>query len=288
MNIIDPHIHLFNLSKGNYDWLKPCNEPLWPDKNVINKSFDEKDIVLSKPLNLAGFVHIEAGFDNQQPWREIQWLESHCSLPFRCIAFIDITLATKEFDHQLSKLSQYKSVVGCRYILDAQADRLLKHHQVIRNLEVLKELDWLFELHVSLNDLNTLHHIVNFCTEIYTPRMVVNHAGFPPKIRDIDAWHTWRHHIEQLAQFDHLAIKCSGWEMTDRQYDFNWVSASVNQVIKHFGTKRTMLAGNFPLTLFNQSYQSLWQGYTQQINLSNEALDDVCYQTAKNWYQLPL
>lgn len=116
MKIIDPHLHLFDLSQGEYSWLKPECPPFWSDKPLIAKNFSENDLTLAKPLTLAGFVHIEAGFDNQQPWREIAWLESTCKIPFRSIALLDITLPKALFLTQLESLMTYQSVVGVRYI----------------------------------------------------------------------------------------------------------------------------------------------------------------------------
>ena len=84
IKIIDPHLHLFDLKQGDYHWLKADNPPNWPDKNVINNTFDEQDLSLSPPLSLAGFVHIEAGFDNLQPWRELNYLQKSCPITFYC------------------------------------------------------------------------------------------------------------------------------------------------------------------------------------------------------------
>lgn len=290
MKIIDPHVHLFDLTQGDYFWLKPENEPFWSDKATIYQDFDLSHLTLSDDIELAGIVHIEAGFDNENPWREIIWLEQlwqtkQYTVQLKTIAFIDITLSTDEFDEQIARLKALKSVVGCRYILDDNAGKLLQHHQVIRNLEILYELDWLFELHISINDTQTLHHIVNFCEEVKTPKMIINHCGFPPSMSDFQHWHKWRHHIEQLAQFDHLAIKCSGWEMTDRNYNFEEIISCITQVIRYFGAERTMLASNFPLTLFSQSYEMLWSSYANISGLSKDTLEQICAGTAKRWYK---
>ena len=70
---IDPHVHLFALQEGDYHWLKPNNPPFWPDKDVIAKSTYEHHLRRASKGKLTGFVHIEAGFDNERPWREIDF-----------------------------------------------------------------------------------------------------------------------------------------------------------------------------------------------------------------------
>ena len=123
MQIIDPHVHLFDLAKGQYLWLKPENEPFWPDKAVINKNFSASDLSLSAPLSLYGFVHIEAGFDNLEPWREIAWLEQNCQDNFRAVAMLDITLSPAMFNEASQLLNiepKYILHVGDNLIKDVQ------------------------------------------------------------------------------------------------------------------------------------------------------------------------
>ncbi len=134
MKIIDPHLHLFELSKGNYQWLKPNNPPFWPDKAIIQSSFSESDIQLSPPFELPAFVHIEAGFDNESPWREVQWLEQTCELPFKAIACANLLLPPAEFSRQLEKLQKNSSLIGVRHILDDEADEILSSHVIKKNL----------------------------------------------------------------------------------------------------------------------------------------------------------
>ena len=141
--IIDPHLHLFNLQEGDYAWLKPQNPPLWPDKHRINKSFVESDVLLQPPNQLSGFVHIEAGFDNRQPWREIDWLEQHCTLPFRSVAFADITAST--FAAHLGQLQQRKSVVGIRHLLDEQAEQILNSTLIHQHFALLAKAKYSFD-----------------------------------------------------------------------------------------------------------------------------------------------
>ena len=71
--IIDPHIHLFDLAKGQYQWLQTNNPPFWPDKHIIQKNFIEQDLKLNNNFSLEGIAHIEAGFDNESPIEEINF-----------------------------------------------------------------------------------------------------------------------------------------------------------------------------------------------------------------------
>ena len=208
MKIIDPHLHLFDLNKGQYHWLKNQNPPFWPDKDLIAKNFTEADLSLSSPLTLEGFVHIEAGFDNQQPWREIQWLEQTCQSNFRSIAMLDITLAPDKFAEQLKHLLTFKSVVGIRHILDEQALEVLQHQHCIDNLKYLAAQQLCFELQLSLLDSPAVSYLIQNILTINNLSFCINHAGFPPIALETEPNKTriWKDNLNQLSQFTNVYI----------------------------------------------------------------------------------
>lgn len=288
MQIIDPHVHLFDLTKGQYSWLKPDNEPFWPDKTTICKNFNVSDLTLSAPLSLYGFVHIEAGFDNLAPWREIAWLEQSCHDNFRSIAMLDITLSPSIFNEQLKKIIQYKSVVGIRFILDEHASTILRNENTTNNLKVLAQHNLSFELQMSLMDNSAVHYFIKLIAKIPSLKVCINHAGWPPI--ESENMQLWQKSIQQLSEFPNLFIKCSGYEMAKRDYTLAWQLSLIDIVVKYFTTRRTMFASNFPLCLLRQSYNDTWQANTALKPLFEQALNsdsfkDLCFTTAKRFYQ---
>lgn len=280
MKIIDSHIHLFNLADGNYNWLKSENPPFWPDKAIINKSFGESDLSLDTDAQLAGFVHIEAGFNNDQPWQEIAWLEQACSLPMKSIATCDLTLPSEQFDAQLSHICEYKSVVGVRHILDDEAADLLAQKNVTTNLASIAQRELIFELQMNACDLDSVDVLVNLA-EQYSLTYTINHAGFPPFNDDSEDWQNWLTGLKQLAK-NNSAIKCSGWEMLSRDYKFEFQKKVVNACVDVFGIDRVMLASNFPLCLFSKSYSEFW---LQSVKIEESKMQALSYDNARLWYQ---
>lgn len=289
MKIIDPHLHFFDLNKGDYHWLKKANAPFWPDKKCIAKNFSEDDLIVNKDTLLAGFIHIEAGFDNTQPWREIAWLESSCKMPFKTVAEIDVTLPTKEFIDRITQLKQYPSVVGCRHLLDENAEILLSNAVVQQNFTLLAEHNLSFDLQMPLTNTTAVSALSEILTNNPQLTVIINHAGWPQLPQQDNATkQLWLEGVKKLSQFPHCAIKCSGWEMTDRHYTIQWLKQTVETCLQYFGEHRVMLASNFPLTLFTQRYQQLWQCYTQELGLTDMQLSALCYDNAKKWYRLDI
>jgi len=287
--LIDPHLHLINLAQGNYHWLKAENPPFWPDKNIINQSFNEQDLQLTPSFALSGFIHVEAGFDNEQPWREIAWLESHCKLPFRSIAAVDLTLDKDAFIEQVDQLLRYKSVVGCRHILDEQASEILQNHDIGNKLSYLASNKLSFDLQMPLTDNTSVDLLVKLLTSIPALTVIINHAGWPPYQNDNQghSWLAWQKAINTLSHFKRCAIKCSGWEMIDRNYSDAFLARVVASCIDAFGDNRVMLASNFPLTLLHQRYENLWQRYLAMA-LTSHQLTALTRANAAYWYRLTL
>lgn len=298
MKIIDPHLHLFNLEEGEYHWLKPDNPPFWSDKGIINKSFSEKDLQLNNEIILDGFVHIEAGYDNQQPWTEIEWLEEHCHKPFRSIAAIDLTLSSQQFLQTIEKLKDFSSVVGVRDIFDDNALGYLSNKHVIVNLQQLAHQGLIFELQMPLENVTAVELLISFITNNPNLNIVINHAGFPPYVFNPDEAHKktqfndnmrqrqkWLQAIEKLSIFKQCTIKCSGFEMINREYQSAWQLEVIKTCVKCFGINRVMLASNFPLCLFTSSYQESWKQYTQTTSFSQDELNKLCFKNAQRIYK---
>ncbi len=284
MQVIDPHLHFFALNAGQYFWLNSANPPFWQDKKKIQHTFIEKDVIFpsSSTLHLSGFVHIEAGFDNLKPWREIEWLENNCSLPFRSIAFLDISLPTAEFEAKLTRLTQYKSMAGIRHILDDDIHEILNSPYASKNIALLEANNLIFEAQFNVNSATDSTRFITFFSRFPRLNIVLNHAGFPPQSQT----ETWIKNIRELTQLPRLHIKASGWEMMDRQYSANNISKHVQTLITCFSDDRVMLASNFPLCLFQMSYSERWNDYLS-LPFSDETLEKLMHHNAKFFYQIP-
>ena len=280
--IIDPHLHFFNLKKGDYAWLKPQNPPFWSDKHLINKNFFEADILLQPPNQLSGFVHIEAGFDNQHPWREIDWLQQHCTLAFRSVAFADITATT--FTEHLEQLKQRKSVVGIRHILDERADQILSSTLIQQHFSLLAKAKYSFDAQLSLTDDPAIQQLVVLANKYKTVRIIINHAGWPPAGNDVNGQEKWKHNMQKLATCGNIAIKLSGWEMSNRAWQPQQVATVIKDCMATLGDNKVMLASNFPLCLLSSGYSELWDNYAKLANINSNSYNKITYINAETWY----
>ncbi|MCF2949812.1 amidohydrolase family protein [Paraglaciecola aquimarina] len=285
MKIVDPHLHLFDLNQGQYFWLKPQNPPFWLDKSIIQRNFTEQDLTLTSPMQLAGFVHIEAGFNNQKPHEEIDWLEKHCTLPFKSVAFADLT--SLEFAQNIKRLTQRTSVSGIRHILDEQADDILSAKLTAKHFALLAENGLSFDLQMPVDNTQAVTKLIVLAKQHPELKIIINHAGWPPDNSNRGLYNQWFESIQKLASLPNIGIKLSAWEMCNRKWEIPWLIQVLQDCLDVFGELRVMLASNFPLCLFSKSYQELWQVYNQLVDILDiDRLRHITYTNAINWYGL--
>lgn len=285
MNIVDGHLHFFAQEAGDYHWLKPQNPPYWQDKQAIALACGERSLTLSSGHTLAGYVHIEAGFDNQRPWREIRYLEQRAQLPFKSVASID--LCSESTLSHIEILAGFFSVAGLRHILDEQAASILTHPKTKHALKRCSEYGLSFDAQLDVGDSKGVNALLRLLEARPTLQVIINHTGAPLLSSAVTAAYVkqWRINMKALAQCSRVAVKLSGWEMQCR--DWHWRSAQnvVVETVAIFGVSRVMLASNFPLSNWRHSYQTLWQQYEKM--LANFTLDAKCSLMANNtarWY----
>ena len=287
MNIIDGHLHFFALEAGDYHWLKPDNPPYWHDKQAIALACDERSLKLSGGHTLAGYVHVEAGFDNERPWREIRYLEQRATLPFKSVASID--LCNENTLSHIQTLAGFSSVAGLRHILDEQAASLLTHPKTKHALKRCSEFGMSFDAQLDVGDPNAVSALLRVLEALPTLSIIINHAGASLLSSAVTTTYIkqWRINMKALAACSRVAVKLSGWEMHCRKWHWRSARNVVLEVVAIFGESRVMLASNFPLSKWRHSYQALWGQYDKM--LANFTLEAQCNLLANNtarWYGL--
>ena len=167
-------------------------------------------------------------------------------------------------NQQVEKLLHYASFRGVRHILDEQAFDILTSKQTLTNFTLLnhfteeKKQRLVFEVQMPLNDSLSVTALCDVIRNNKNISFIINHAGFPTAEIGSTEWINWQNNLTKLAFFENVAIKCSGWEMVDRQYNRqqNWLNRNLETCFTVFGEKRMMLASNFPLCLFTHSQLS--------------------------------
>jgi L-fuconolactonase len=275
--IIDPHVHFFNLAEGQYSWLQGDNPPPWPNLAKIKQPITAEQLIQSSDFELAGLVHIEAGFDNFAPINELNWLASHMPpLPYKAISYARIDQHHTLFCNALNKLT-HPSLIGIRDITEGDdATRLLSTH-CYNNLATLNHLNLHFEAQFELENSTIVTRVAQYAEQFKQLIIVINHAGLPHNI------HAWQQGIALLAKYSNIVIKFSGFELLSLNREQQAQCFTI--LLQHFGEQRVMFASNFPVCQINASYNELWHAHFRLCDKPSTWLQ-LSYKNAKHYYQV--
>ena len=275
--IIDPHLHFFNLLEGQYTWLQGANPPAWSNLDKIKQPISVAELIKSTDFELVGLVHIEAGFDNNQPVKELNWLANHIkTIPYKAISFATINQPNNAFKLALQQL-EHCSLVGIRDITEGHdAERLLSPH-CLDNLQHLSQLKLHFEAQFEVENLNITERLISYANQVSDLQIIINHTGLAHNLAN------WAAAIELLAKQPNVAIKFSGFELL--MFNSEQQSQCFIHILKHFGMQRVMFASNFPVCQININYNELWQHYR---TLCDDTIiwQHLSYKNAARLYQL--
>lgn len=258
MQIIDPHLHFFDLSLGQYHWLTQGSGPNWPNLEKIKQNHHYADLANTE-FAVQSFVHIEAGFDNTKPSAELEWLANSTPehVPFKAISYIQIDSEPTNFNQQLTELLSAPNFIGIRDITEGQDHLRLLSDKTKTNLNTLAEHGLIFEAQFELYHLSALKIIVEIAKQFPNFKIVLNHAGFIDNQLD----HTMA--LSLLSEANNIFIKFSGEEHCEHALDS---SAKLQLLLNYFGEDRVMFASNYPVCLMRESYLKVWQGYKQLVS----------------------
>ncbi|MBH0026050.1 amidohydrolase family protein [Pseudoalteromonas sp. SWN29] len=277
LKIIDPHVHFLNLAEGQYSWLQGANPPAWPNLDKIKQPVSAEQLVKSTDFELAGLVHIEAGFDNTSPINELNWLSSHLkNLPFKAISYNQIDSPADQFTHCLKALA-HSNLCGIRDITEGSDAKRLLDANSFKNLITLSNTQLHFEAQFDIENSEITKQVAYYAKQLPQLQIIINHAGLPSNLN------TWQQGVELLAQHDNIAIKFSGFELLKLTCEQQ--AACFNFIFNHFGQQRIMFASNFPVCQINTSYNNLWHNY-KAICSSNKIWHNLSYTNAKHYYQV--
>lgn len=289
IDIIDPHLHVWQLSAGHYHWLRQPNPPHWPGKALLKQDLLPAKLVLQPPFRLLGAVHIEAGFNNAHPELELAWLKQQdwpCA--FSSVAFLDCAAPLSQVASQLQALLPYQPA-GVRHIFEGNDEQVLHRSELNTIAGWLCQQHLLMEVQCNLANAKNLARITQLAALFPQLQLVLNHAGLVTPER----FSAWQQALIQLGSYPNIAMKLSGWEMQQAGvpsvFDSAWFQRVLTAALEHLPAQRLMLASNFPLCLWQGSYQQLWQHYfdtCQALGLGVADWQQLSQHSASRYYGL--
>jgi predicted TIM-barrel fold metal-dependent hydrolase len=296
MQVVDPHIHLWDLKTHHYPWLAN------PGKSFVGDARDLKHDYLidnflreSGPVQVLKVVHVDANHDPADPVEETRWLqhvadnEGH-GMPNAIVAGAD--LSAENAQEILEAHAAFKNTRGIRQILNVHANPLydyvsrhyMREPQWRKNFALLKTHSLSFDLQLYPSQ---MIEAAALAQEHPDTQFIVNHAGMFVDRASVDGFRAWRDGMRALAACPNVAVKISGLAMFDHQWSVESFRPYVLETIDTFGCKRAMFASNFPVDRLFATYERLWNAYASIVkDLSDTEIDALFKSNAERIYRI--
>ncbi|WP_133645205.1 amidohydrolase family protein [Paraburkholderia flava] len=271
MQVVDPHIHLWDLQTHRYPWLENPGVSFVGDARALKHDYLLDHLLAdAAEIEVLKIVHVEANHDPANPVEETRWLqqvadtEGSYGMPNGIVAWVD--LAAPDAEAVLEAHASFANTRGVRQILNVHDDKLYDY--VGRHF--MREPLWRERFAL-------LHrHGLSFDLQLYPSQMddaaalarahpdtqfIVNHAGMFVDRDSVAGYRAWRDGLRTLAACPNVAVKISGLAMFDHRWTVESLRPYVLETIDAFGVERAMFASNFPVDRLFGTYAALWHAY---------------------------
>lgn len=270
IRIVDPHVHLWDLSRARYAWLQDeplPNNPAGDMSPIAHRNYGMGDYRADTVgWRVEKIVHVECGLPRGEQLTETDWLQGLTKdggFPQGIVAGADLT--DPDLDALLEAHVARPNVRGVRQIVCWHADP----SKTYTSRDLLLDPAW------EAGFARLARHGLSFDLQLYPSQMaaaaaladrhpdiplIINHAGLPTD-RDMAGMAVWREGLRALAALPQVSIKISGLGITDRAWSLQSISPIVRECIDVFGVERAMFASDFPVEKVHGRFSDFYAAF---------------------------
>lgn len=278
MPVVDAHIHLWNLSEVEHNWLGP-------DYGPIHRNFEPDD--LTAQLRTAGVdtAVVVQSANNYESNAYLLKVSDQTDWVGAVVGWVDL-LNPDETRRRLEMYQQHPKFRGVNHLLSVESSPdWIARPVVLESLKVVEEMRLIFE--VTAVYPFSLKHVPMLAEQLPNLKIVINHLAKPPvKERKLSPW------TDQMilaAAHPNVYAKISGLN-TAADWE-TWTSGDLKPYIdfalEAFGAERLMAGSDWPVCTLAGSYQAVWVETRAVLeSYAKKDRDAILGGTAANLYRL--
>ena len=284
MKIIDTHVHIWDLEKAGYPWLKG-------DVSILNRTWKIDEIAGERrEAGITAGVLVQAGgnSDDTELMLEIaeqtEWI---CGV-VAWLPLMDPTATERLLQQRFLKEKYFK---GVRHQVHDEPDsKWLLQPAVIESLQILSSCEIPYDV-VGIKP-DHIETVLKVSEKVPGLKMVFDHLNGPP-ISTKERFGKWGELMKTAAQNKNLYAKISGLGTASGNFQNRTpddIKPYVEFALQHFGTDRCFCGGDWPVSMLANDYIQTWQ-VTKDIlgDLLNEVeKEKVLFSSANKFYNLGL
>ncbi|MEM5502959.1 amidohydrolase family protein [Ahrensia kielensis] len=274
--IMDSHHHLWELERGDYNWLSS-------KRPIIFKNFTIND--LSPELAAAGIkktIVVQATpSDDETDY--LLAIARNSSVLRGVVGWVDFEHPTA--CERIDYLASCPKLVGIRPMIQAIPDvNWMLRSDIEPALRMMERLDLPFDALVTPQHLSALK---SFAKRFSSLRIVINHFGKPEMSENLTQW---KEEMAELAELSNVWCKFSGLTAkAPTPVNVDVLRPVFDFIIDCFGMHRLMWASDWPVLLETASYSN-WMDLSREYlqNFSKEEQAQIFGKTAQDFYRIEL
>jgi predicted TIM-barrel fold metal-dependent hydrolase len=287
MQVVDPHIHLWDLKTHHYPWLANPGVSFVGDARELKHDYLLADLLREAgEIQILKVVHVEANHDPADPVEETRWLQGLANeagsrgMPNGIVAGVD--LSAPDAAQVLEGHAAFANTRGIRQILNVHENKLfdyigrhLMRDSVWReNFALLRRYGMSFDMQIYPSQMDEAAALAQAHADT---QIIINHAGMFVDRSSVAGYRAWRDGLRKLAGCPNVTVKLSGFAMFDHQWTVESLRPYVLETIDTFGVERAMFASNFPVDRLFGSYEDLWRAYASIVADASAAEKDALF-----------
>jgi L-fuconolactonase len=248
-NIIDTHMHIFDLNQFRVLWLEDTDTL---DKPIVLKDY-LKAVSTNSEYKVIGCEHVELDTIEEQKKAENDYFVSVVNDSDTLVSGITIyaPMESNDLDSFLTPYVNEPNVKGVRYILHVPSAKkgTCLQPQFIENVKLLGSYNLIFEACLRAEELDDFYELAKKCPET---EFVLNHMGLFDMQNIDDALYVkkFKKDISDISKLDNVSVKVSGLSSSC----VSEIDGLVNHTFDSFGEDRIMFASNYPVCTLNLSF----------------------------------
>ncbi|HEV9035354.1 MAG TPA: amidohydrolase family protein [Puia sp.] len=286
MNVIDTHIHVWDLDRAEYPWLKG-------DTSILNRTYEIEE--LEEERMRTGVTHgvlVQAAYNLEDTDWMIRVAETHPWIA-GVVGWLPLedpsaTAALLERDYVTGGLLK-----GVRHLIHDEADtEWLLQDTVLESLGLLAARDISYDIVGIL----PAHIATALKVAARRPglRMIFDHVNQPPPPADGPLEDSvWATLMKEAAANPNFYVKISGLATAarkGRQWKADDLEPGIAFAARHFGVERICCGGDWPVSLLAGGYADTWNAYRTIIarHLNEDDQAKLLSQNAERFYKLAI
>ena len=284
MKIIDTHVHIWDLEKAEYPWLKN-------DTSILNRTWNIDEIADDRKksgITAAVLVQASGNLEDTQLMLDIAYKTDWIVGVVVWLPLIDRLITERLLGEWFLEEKFFK---GVRHqIHDEKDPEWLLQPEVLKSLKLLADYKIPYDV-VGILPVH-IETVLKVAERIPNLKMVFDHLNWPP-IATKEKFGNWGELMKIAAQHKNLYAKISGLGTASGNFQDRTaedIKPYVEFVLQHFGTERCFCGGDWPVSMLANNYIQTWQITKDILNdlLNNDEKDKVFFSNANSFYNLRL